>query len=546
MSVVSSALHRDVHSFTDTASPDDPNEISFIKGEILDILDKQGKWWQAKKMDGSVGSKSCLRDRPCAHSPSSRPFKLSPDHIRLSFSFTDSHALHELDVLLMALRLPEWLLVALYYPFASFHTSYVSVVRQDDTTWPACFIDALNRYPAFERYQRVTTPLDLMLPPELWINVFRWATFPPDGYPAPYYEPFHVPALEAFDEPLKTKRALVQVCRLWRALATTFLYEDVRMRHDSENLRTVLAESHSLGRFVHRLELPYALTATEKPGDTHDVVQILGSCPSLKTLVRPFFQALPYSVRYDFPAEIVSLSSLTRLEWWHYNNAARSGGINSLMDVLRNAPSLQFLALGGEFWMNSMHLNSPIRLPALTTLRLRRVNPLFVWQIRRWELPSLVHIVADFPADHGGLEELWLQFGDQLCTVEFGRNIAFHMTDQISAFLRGCAGVKVFNYFINFTAPPVESLLVEQSSLQCVGIHAFPCGILNDNWRHLNRHFEFLSSRFLPALKRIVLHGNWQQIVKDSRISPALDRLTQKGCAILFADHLTCPPCDHL
>ncbi|KAG8219609.1 hypothetical protein J3R82DRAFT_563 [Butyriboletus roseoflavus] len=38
-----------------TASPDDPNEISFIKGEILDILDKQGKWWQAKKSDGTVG-----------------------------------------------------------------------------------------------------------------------------------------------------------------------------------------------------------------------------------------------------------------------------------------------------------------------------------------------------------------------------------------------------------------------------------------------------------------------------------------------------------
>jgi hypothetical protein len=41
----------------DTASPDDPNELSFTKGEILDILDKQGKWWQAKKSDGRVGSK---------------------------------------------------------------------------------------------------------------------------------------------------------------------------------------------------------------------------------------------------------------------------------------------------------------------------------------------------------------------------------------------------------------------------------------------------------------------------------------------------------
>ena len=43
---------------TDNASPDDPNEISFQKGEIMEIIDKQGKWWQAKKADGTVGSKS--------------------------------------------------------------------------------------------------------------------------------------------------------------------------------------------------------------------------------------------------------------------------------------------------------------------------------------------------------------------------------------------------------------------------------------------------------------------------------------------------------
>ena len=42
---------------TDQASPDDPNEISFGQGEILDIVDKSGKWWQARTSDGRTGSK---------------------------------------------------------------------------------------------------------------------------------------------------------------------------------------------------------------------------------------------------------------------------------------------------------------------------------------------------------------------------------------------------------------------------------------------------------------------------------------------------------
>jgi SHO1 osmosensor len=42
----------------DSAVPDDPTEISFQQGEILDVLERQGVWWQVKKGDGSVGSKS--------------------------------------------------------------------------------------------------------------------------------------------------------------------------------------------------------------------------------------------------------------------------------------------------------------------------------------------------------------------------------------------------------------------------------------------------------------------------------------------------------
>lgn len=41
---------------TDTASLDDPNEISFAKGDILDIVNNTGRWWQAKRTDGTIGS----------------------------------------------------------------------------------------------------------------------------------------------------------------------------------------------------------------------------------------------------------------------------------------------------------------------------------------------------------------------------------------------------------------------------------------------------------------------------------------------------------
>ncbi|EDR06234.1 uncharacterized protein LACBIDRAFT_329072 [Laccaria bicolor S238N-H82] len=37
------------------ASPDDPNELSFKKGDIFDIIDSSGKWWEVEAADGSTG-----------------------------------------------------------------------------------------------------------------------------------------------------------------------------------------------------------------------------------------------------------------------------------------------------------------------------------------------------------------------------------------------------------------------------------------------------------------------------------------------------------
>lgn len=41
--------------FTYTAAKEDPAELSFKKGELLYIVDQSGKWWEARKPDGSSG-----------------------------------------------------------------------------------------------------------------------------------------------------------------------------------------------------------------------------------------------------------------------------------------------------------------------------------------------------------------------------------------------------------------------------------------------------------------------------------------------------------
>lgn len=50
-----SAFQRAEALYSYKASEDDPTEISFAKGDILQIVDSSGKWWQAQRPNGELG-----------------------------------------------------------------------------------------------------------------------------------------------------------------------------------------------------------------------------------------------------------------------------------------------------------------------------------------------------------------------------------------------------------------------------------------------------------------------------------------------------------
>ncbi|KAI0319036.1 hypothetical protein OF83DRAFT_1170554 [Amylostereum chailletii] len=387
----------------------------------------------------------------------------------------------------------------------------------------------------------VSRPTTSLLPPELWLQIFRLAASSDPSLYLVKYTPF-----ESHSDPspsLKVKHAIVLVCRQWHALGTEILFESVNVDHGLSALKHTLEDDAEgeIRKRVRRAVVPYtsSRTPTYHPPPA---LSILRQCPRLEVLVRPVSPGSnPWEdSQYQYPVDVPSFPLLKRLDWWHDNEAACTGGINSLDDVLCQAPKLEYLSFGGQMSMGALRLQHRVHLPELKVLRLQRVNAIAIRQLCMWQMPTLAHVVIEQPpANLECLQGLWDSIGAQVKSVELGVDRQFFSQDYIPTVVACCPEITELNYRVCLTSSPDFPKLECHPALQRVGIHglALQCGgdldVEAKLWDHIERHLTAYSKDGFPSLSEYVLYGEeWRPFVEHQRFQHAREVAAGLGRAL--------------
>lgn len=175
------------------------------------------------------------------------------------------------------------------------------------------------------------------LPPELWLDIFKWATYtdearrvgpPVDAFQRRQFAP-SLNWAKATMTPMHVKRVLTLVCRAWHAIAVTLLYEYVEINSTSKALlllRTVVDSEKrveepsytstrrlSHAQWIRHLHIHTCTRSSAKIKFSKVVLDILLHCTNLQIFSAILHRPLPEGV----PAIITRLAGerLQCLSW---------------------------------------------------------------------------------------------------------------------------------------------------------------------------------------------------------------------------------------
>ncbi|KAJ7143421.1 hypothetical protein C8R43DRAFT_1015388 [Mycena crocata] len=192
------------------------------------------------------------------------------------------------------------------------------------------------------------------LPLEIWLEIFQWSTYVYGSTTIEPMDPFtvkHSPTdVMGANTPIlsmRTKCALVRVCRAWRRIAIHILYQHIVIRSPSRaaSILQVLRDSHSAqsnyGHWTRHIELYTHARGSSNIRFLQTVFRILQYCPRLRMLSTTWRIVPPK----EFLHAVSTLygPTLQGLCWDEQKHAL--GATHASLDFLASFQSLRILDL---------------------------------------------------------------------------------------------------------------------------------------------------------------------------------------------------------
>ncbi|THH03552.1 hypothetical protein EW145_g6174 [Phellinidium pouzarii] len=423
-----------------------------------------------------------------------------------------------------------------------------------------------------------------LLPPEIWTQIFFWATYGPAReldvlLAIPIFDSINYRATEKqYVLSLGMKHTLALVCTEWRSLTEVFMYEDLRIRHGACALANVLenskkSDSNSIGhgRYVRRISLPLMKKLSlniDYDWENKVVRRIIDCCPNLLVFSR--YRSIFVKEEDEEEDETNGnaepgytegewdpvMPAVGRIDW----NTGLAFGIQRMVSVPPRATwvaqSLQVLSLSGDnyFW-------SPEQLQSMSIVLLPRVHTLRIGSVYTFGVPGVDHYRMDLPALrriildkaevlHRLIDSCLRAHGEQVREIEVAAYWRFLRSDYISALLNYCSNVEVLHFPIFW----VRVLRWRQTrempncvlrGLTHIGLHAAAnpeIELARAEWQQIKGHFNaiFGANSRLPAIRRVTLHGEeWTSLVSDFQFQWVLQLAQNREVEIFCEDTIS-------